>query len=139
MRAYGVAHTAHGVVTTIGVSGGLMDHGCDDDQPGEHHEGDHGPFRWYTGHALSVTILMPPTVTIAVPQTPAHDSLLAASQHHVTITRCWELGLQTGLMTVAHQMLMQVATRDIRQLTDIEGLVGVAVTFPRRSVTVTDS
>jgi hypothetical protein len=42
-------------------------------------------------------------------------------------------------MTVAQQMLMHVAARDIRQLTDVEGPVGMAVTFPPRSVTVTDS
>jgi|SRR5271157_5667178 len=33
------------------------------------------PLHWHTGPALGVTILMPPTVTVAVPQTP-HDRLL---------------------------------------------------------------
>jgi hypothetical protein len=79
---------------TIGVSDGLMDHGGDYEQSGEHHEGDHGPFRWHSGPALGVTILVPATVAIAVPQASAHDTLLAASQNHATITRCWSLGLR---------------------------------------------
>ena len=53
-----------------------MDHGRDYDEPCEHHKRDHGPFRWQTGPALSVAILMPPAVTVAIPQTPAHNGLL---------------------------------------------------------------
>jgi hypothetical protein len=118
-----------GSVTPVGLPDGLMDHGRDYDQPGEDHEGDHGPFRRHSGAALGVAILMPPTVTIAVPQTPAHDTLLAARQKHVLL----DLGGQTGLTTIARQILMQVATRDIRQLTYIEDPAGMAAKFPPRT------
>jgi hypothetical protein len=58
----------------------LMDHGRDDDGPCEHHKRDHGPFRWPAGPALNVAILVPPTVTVVIPQAPADNGLLTVPE-----------------------------------------------------------
>lgn len=54
----------------------LMDHGRDDHEPGQHHERHQRPSGWHAGPAFGVAVLVPMAVTIAVPQTPAHDRLL---------------------------------------------------------------
>jgi hypothetical protein len=51
----------------------LMDHGRDYEDTGKHRECHQCPFGWHTGPALGVTILMPPAVTVVIPQTPAHE------------------------------------------------------------------
>ena len=71
----------------------LVGHGRYYDEPGEHHEGDHGPFRWHAGPALGVAILMPPTVTVAIPD----DGLLTARGTETTRSGCsWPMPLCAG-------------------------------------------
>jgi hypothetical protein len=58
------------------LCGSLMNHRRDDDEPCKHHERHQRPSGRHAGPAFSVAILVPPTVTVSIPQTPAHDRLL---------------------------------------------------------------
>lgn len=71
-----------------------MDHGRDNDEPCEHHKRDDGPFRWQAGPTLGVAILVPPTVTVAIPQTPAHNGPLTVpgTARYVTDSVPWRAG-----------------------------------------------
>jgi hypothetical protein len=71
-----------------------MDHERDDDESCKHHKHDHDPFRWQTGPALGVAILVPLAVTVAILQTPAHNGLLTVPGTARRVTDCvpWRAG-----------------------------------------------
>src|SRR5579862_5025919 len=67
----------------------LMDQRCKDNEAGQEHERIERPFRRHARPTSSMTIFMPPAVTVAIPKTPAHNGAPRCAIDHAVRSRFW--------------------------------------------------